>query len=135
MPTKIDDDKKRRMHRGLAATAELMDSMAEDWDVEYRRFKSGELVDDPRALETFASMHEMMGWLCESARPVMGLLSTMSVEDKEKVDAQYAKLLQARNKVQQHDEHFSAALSGVAKSPLDEEGGQNGGATTNRVHN
>lgn len=94
------------MRRILAAIIELTEAMAEDWCIEYPRYIAGELGDDPHAFLSLATMrHKMVNMGTDSEM----LLQTVALVDKKFADAQYKKLLKARDIVMVHDAHFKGA--------------------------
>ena len=103
--TKIDKPKLSRMRRILASIVELTSAMAADWVVEYPRYAAGQLKDDPNAFVSLAVMRHKMVKMGGDAEM---LLQTVATMDRKFAEAQYAKLLKARDSVMTHDEHFKA---------------------------
>ncbi len=110
MSSKMDKGKLRRLRRVLAALVELTSAMAEDFDKEYSKFKDGQLSDDQEAFLSLSTMRGKMVDLGGDAEPLLGLVSML---DKKFADAQYAKLLTARDIVQSHDEHYQAEVAKI----------------------
>lgn len=110
MPNTLDKAKITRLKRVLAAISELTAAMADDFNIEYARYKKGEHSDDPEAFIHLAVMRDKMVHFGGDAEPLLGMVSMM---DKEFADIQYAKLLTARDIVKLHDEHFQAEAAKV----------------------
>ena len=116
MSTAVKDPKVKRARRVLAAVVELTAAIAEDWDVEYANFREGRLAEDPNAFLNLSVMRDKMVHLGGDAEPLLQLLSMVSPQDKKFVEAQYKKLIKARDIVKAHDEHYRAEAEKVQEA-------------------